>query len=183
MREPGYTLRDADPEREDVVYFVQGEDGGPIKIGFTQDMSLRLPQLQTGYPHKLVVRRIVSGGQHVEEMLHGHFAGLRLMGEWFEPRAELLEMARGLSGVANESDEYQRGYEEGRQDALWEIFNALGAWGTPTHGFRGINSKAAEVFADAWRASWGQVEYLYRRSSFHLSGTNKRTSRTLEEVK
>src|ERR1017187_677078 len=42
------------------VYFAQPVDGGPIKIGVTNDLRLRLSGLQTGSPVKLVLRHSIE---------------------------------------------------------------------------------------------------------------------------
>jgi len=78
------------------VYFIQGEYGGPIKIGIANDIQSRLASHQTGSP---VILRIVgissNGGKKLESKLHKQFADIRLHGEWFEATPELLSYIHG----------------------------------------------------------------------------------------
>jgi hypothetical protein len=64
---------------EQLVYFVQGIDGGPIKIGIAVDPDERLRELS---------------GQAKEAEIHARFRHERLWGEWFEPEFEVVEFAR-----------------------------------------------------------------------------------------
>lgn len=80
---------------EQLVYFVQGVDGGPIKIGLAADPDERLKELQVGSPARLLVRCVLAGGSLVERELHLQFAASRLWGEWFEPTPALMEIAHG----------------------------------------------------------------------------------------
>lgn len=84
------------------VYFVQPEEGGPIKIGVTNDIDRRLAGLQTGSPVRLVLRHHIEAGTSgqayaLERDLHGRFHSYRLHGEWFEASAELAKLANGLA--------------------------------------------------------------------------------------
>lgn len=72
------------------VYFIQGQDDGPIKIGFTRDVAGRLRQLQTGHHDRLRVLRSMRGDKALEAWLHRRFAAHRLTGEWFTPHRDLL---------------------------------------------------------------------------------------------
>lgn len=78
------------------LYFIQGRDGGPIKIGMTSALGARLASLQAASPLTLVVLAIIpsapSGQTGYREIdLHELFAGHRLHGEWFVPAPELLD--------------------------------------------------------------------------------------------
>lgn len=76
-----------------VTYFIQGEDGGPIKIGFTKNRPAeRLTELQIGSPVELAFIGFIEGRK--EPMLHRKFAHLRLHGEWFVNAPELCEFIR-----------------------------------------------------------------------------------------
>jgi hypothetical protein len=80
------------------VYFIQGEGGGPIKIGHATYVKSRLKELQSGSPVKLVVLATTPGREREERALHDRFASHRLHGEWFSPAPELLEYIRGIAG-------------------------------------------------------------------------------------
>lgn len=72
------------------TYFVQSEDGGPIKIGFTSKApEERLCQLQTGSPTKLRIVGLIP--QDREKELHVKFAKHHSHGEWFRPVKQILE--------------------------------------------------------------------------------------------
>jgi hypothetical protein len=68
-----------------VIYFIQGIDGGPVKIGYTSssDAQSRLASIQTGSPVKLIVRATLPGNVIDEAEWHRRFAEHRLSGEWF----------------------------------------------------------------------------------------------------
>jgi hypothetical protein len=80
------------------VYFVQAGDGGPIKIGLTDDVRARMAQLQTGNPFKLKLLGFFIGSVHDERALHTRFARWRLEGEWFVVTPELLHLIEGRCG-------------------------------------------------------------------------------------
>lgn len=79
-----------------MIYFIrQGEDG-PVKIGFARDagaVDTRLRTFQTGHSETLHLLGMRPGDLADEAALHQRFAAARLRGEWFEPTAELLELA------------------------------------------------------------------------------------------
>lgn len=72
------------------VYFIQGVDGGPIKIGTSTDVESRLRTLQCASPVKLRVVGVVSGGVGLESQLHRRLALHRLHGEWFAAAPEVI---------------------------------------------------------------------------------------------
>lgn len=76
----------ADP----VVYFIQAENGGPIKIGVAKDPAKRLTELQATSPYTLLILGTVGGGFRREKELHAQFADWRLHGEWFSDDCEDL---------------------------------------------------------------------------------------------
>ncbi len=78
------------PDCKSVVYFVQS-DTGPIKIGVTSALKLRLAELQTGCPYALTLLLAIPGDQKVERRLHGFFSESRTKGEWFRPDELLMK--------------------------------------------------------------------------------------------
>lgn len=78
------------------VYFVQCGTTRLIKIGTTADLQLRLAQLQTGSPTRLVIMAGMEGGQAEEQDMHRRFASLRSHGEWFYDGYHLLRLISGL---------------------------------------------------------------------------------------
>ena len=73
------------------VYFVQGDKGGPIKIGYTDNVEQRMKLMQTGNPEKLILLHLTRGGKILEEQLHIRFSSYHYRGEWFEPAKEILD--------------------------------------------------------------------------------------------
>lgn len=63
------------------VYFLQGDNGGPIKIGYSKDVSKRIKELQTGFPARLTVLALMPGSRTTEAELHRKFKVHRLQGE------------------------------------------------------------------------------------------------------
>ena len=98
-----------------MVYFVQGEKLGLIKIGYCIDITrfkTRLQILQIGSPDKLKVLLVVEEYPH-DGMLHGYFKEIRSHGEWFRPEKCLLDFiskARTNSISAWREMESDRGY-------------------------------------------------------------------------
>lgn len=78
------------------IYFIQGENGGPIKIGFTENISKRLKGLQTGHCDNLVVLATFPGKMQNEKDLHSKYGEIRLRGEWFKPTEELIKYIKTL---------------------------------------------------------------------------------------
>lgn len=78
------------PSNGSVVYFIQAIDGGPIKIGFTRNLTTRLAALQNSHPERLIVVAAFPGGPAEEGELHHTFRAIRLKGEWYAPSSDLL---------------------------------------------------------------------------------------------
>lgn len=74
-----------------MVYFLQPVDGGPIKIGFSDDVEFRRVQLEGTYGCPLALLATMNGGRQEEAEIHERFAHLRLgRTEQFRPAADLL---------------------------------------------------------------------------------------------
>lgn len=76
------------------VYVIQGESGGPVKIGWAIDPERRLRQLQCGSPMRLSVLACLSGEQTLEKHLHIEGKQERSHGEWFNWNARTSEWLR-----------------------------------------------------------------------------------------
>jgi hypothetical protein len=72
------------------VYFIQGESGGAIKIGITQDIKKRIAGMQTGHPDTVIELAIIPGDTFMESYIHEMFKEYRLRGEWFKPSEAIL---------------------------------------------------------------------------------------------
>lgn len=85
------------------VYFIQGECGGGIKIGFSKKPEERLKQLQTGYPDTLKILCLVPGNEQTERIFHKQFDAFRLNGEWYKPNNVLLDSINELNAKYNQN--------------------------------------------------------------------------------
>jgi meiotically up-regulated gene 157 (Mug157) protein len=65
------------------VYLIRAGDHGPVKIGWSDNVALRLVKMQADNHERLTVLRLFAGGLAEEEMLHERFADNWLHGEWF----------------------------------------------------------------------------------------------------
>jgi len=79
-----------------LIYFVQGQRSGLIKIGYSTSIKARLRTLRTASPEPLEVLAIVEGTKDDERALHERFRFARSHGEWFHPRRRLLEHVESL---------------------------------------------------------------------------------------
>ena len=81
-------------ERHGVVYFVEAGLGGPVKIGWTQDVERRIAELQTANAHKLNLLGTVVGTMEDEASTHARFSHLRLEAEWFTNSPEIHQFLK-----------------------------------------------------------------------------------------
>lgn len=79
---------------EGFVYFVQSGSGGPIKIGWSQDVDRRMAELQVGNAHRLIFLGKIAGRMEDESATHAKFAHLRMEGEWFRDAPEVHDYVR-----------------------------------------------------------------------------------------
>jgi hypothetical protein len=81
------------------VYFIQEQNDGPIKIGYSARPEKRLSDLQTGNPDQLHLRHVIPGDRQVERQLHRRFEPARIRLEWFggEYLPIILAFAGGLA--------------------------------------------------------------------------------------
>jgi hypothetical protein len=91
---------------EGCVYFIQGVDGGSIKVGHTMDLARRFAEIQACSPSELRVLVAVPGSLKDERYFHGILKEERLHGEWFECSIGALMLVLGLQGK-----EWKREYD------------------------------------------------------------------------
>lgn len=72
------------------IYFIQGTDGGLVKIGWATSPAVRMAHMQAHCPVVLTLLHSEPGNGKQERELHARFSALRKHGEWFEPGADLL---------------------------------------------------------------------------------------------
>lgn len=95
------------------VYVVgRGEQGDPVKIGWSGTPEKRLKELQTGSPHLLRLLDRHPGPDDLETFLHDRFAPLRLHGEWFlieDAVSRIAEAVRSWDGREAAAFKYRPG--------------------------------------------------------------------------
>lgn len=77
------------------VYFIFNRDSNSIKIGRAEDVEQPLKSLQTSSPIPLKLLKVIQvnsmkEAQNLERSLHVKFSHLRMSGEWFKAKQELL---------------------------------------------------------------------------------------------
>lgn len=85
------------------IYAIQGEHGGPVKIGSTRDPAMRLRELQAASPMPLRIVRSFPGNRVMESRLHDQLRHLRINGEWFRDEPELWEAFATAASTAEAS--------------------------------------------------------------------------------
>lgn len=108
--------------RQSVIYFLQSENGGHVKIGHAEDLAKRVCNLQTSRPDTLIVLASVPGTVGDERALHAAFADHRDKGEWFQPVPALMDLIQAVSRdglaairqVTNRDATPVTGHESGR---------------------------------------------------------------------
>lgn len=73
------------------VYFIQEENDGLIKIGYSRNPNRRLKSLQTNNPRKLRILKVIDGEMCRETYLHHRCSKFNASGEWFHPHPELID--------------------------------------------------------------------------------------------
>ncbi len=99
-------LRIADDNSKGVIYFVQGEYGGPIKIGFSTDLRKRLGSLQSSNPYKLILLMAIPGSRKTEQGIHDRLNAHWLRGEWYNDAPAIYEKIERLR------EKHRKIYEE-----------------------------------------------------------------------
>jgi hypothetical protein len=74
------------------TYFLQAGTSGPIKIGSTRNLAVRIRTLMTMSPVPLRFLGVMKGDH--EEACHMHLGAFRIHGEWFTPEEPVLQFIR-----------------------------------------------------------------------------------------
>ena len=75
-----------------MIYFIQQEPGGAIKIGYAKNnIQERIATFQTASPYKLVLIKSMEGSPATEAALHREFKDDLIRNEWFNPSSKLME--------------------------------------------------------------------------------------------
>jgi hypothetical protein len=69
------------------LYFIQGSEGSPVKIGLAVFPQIRLKELQTGNWDKLRILMLIRRCDRcLESILHKELSDFRINGEWFDAK-------------------------------------------------------------------------------------------------
>ncbi len=79
-----------------MIYFIQVENNGPIKIGNAKKPEQRLKTLQIGNPKKLNLIAVIPGGSPLESKIHRDLKDFKRSGEWFNPTTEVLDYIQNI---------------------------------------------------------------------------------------
>lgn len=88
----------------DHVYFIRCGEDGPIKIGWSTDVSRRITEIAQGLPDPAILIAQIPGGRELEARLHRALTEYRRRNEWFHPVQEvralsILAKTKGLPAV------------------------------------------------------------------------------------
>ncbi len=74
-----------------MIYFMQPVGGGPVKIGFSDDVDKRREQLERHYGRPLALLATMPGDMGIEYEIHRRFSHLRFgRTEQFRPASDLM---------------------------------------------------------------------------------------------
>lgn len=109
-----------------MIYFLQPVDGGPVKIGTSENVEARHRQLEAHYGVPLALLATMPGGRAEEAEVHAQFDHLRLgRTEQFRPAPELMAyIGRPLLVGANPA------IVEALKPALESVSNVMSIRGT-----------------------------------------------------
>lgn len=107
------------------VYMAQFGHDGPVKIGVSNQVSVRLRSIDSALWDRLKLLRLFEGGRNEERLLHQQFHRHVIAGEWYRYTEQMLGEIplRELFGCAEVLPTY-----EGRKDAERVRSEALRAW-------------------------------------------------------
>ncbi len=81
------------------IYFIQGIEGGLIKIGYAEYLNKRLERIQACSPVRLKILINFHGRSLKEELIHKQFSKYRQHNEWFEPAPEIIEYIESIKNL------------------------------------------------------------------------------------
>ncbi len=99
-----------------MVYFIKAND--KLKIGYANDPTKRIINMQVTNPYKLEVLLIIDGAYDLEKDLHKRFRESRLIGEWFELTDEIKEY---IADNHSNDRKYEFGFDNHEYDSNQKI--------------------------------------------------------------
>ena len=79
-----------------MIYFIQVENKGPIKIGYAKKPEQRLKTLQIGNHKKLNLIAVIPGEPPLESKIHRDLKDFKRNGEWFNSTTEVLYYIKNI---------------------------------------------------------------------------------------
>lgn len=79
-----------------MVYFIQVENNGPIKIGVAVNPAKRFKTIQGCNHEKLVMIGTIPGAHSLETKIHRDLRKYNIHGEWFKPEKKVLQYIQQL---------------------------------------------------------------------------------------
>lgn len=77
-----------------MVYFIEANKR--IKIGYTENPTQRISDIQVSSPYKINVLLLINGTVRYEKLIHKKFKPYRLRGEWFSYNKNIIEYINNL---------------------------------------------------------------------------------------
>lgn len=71
------------------IYFCRASGKGPVKIGYSRDVVVRLRELQVSHHTELHLFALIEGTHADEQALHRRFKAQHIKGEWFKVEGAL----------------------------------------------------------------------------------------------
>jgi hypothetical protein len=96
-----------------MIYFIQEENNGPIKIGKCDNHEIRIKQLQTANPKKLTPVAVIPGTIPRETKIKKDLKEFHIRGEWYSPHKSVFEYIKTIQNI-----EYQD-FQGGKFAVLW----------------------------------------------------------------
>jgi len=76
-------VRSADKAKVGLLYIIASDEQNAVKVGFAENLEMRLANLQTGNPAKLRIRFTHAATRGAEETLHRFLKPYRIGREWY----------------------------------------------------------------------------------------------------
>lgn len=144
-----------------MIYAIQAGEGGPIKIGFAEDVRSRMSSLQTGCPVRLTLLGTceVSDDRVVEQHIHKMNRAFRMSGEWFVPGWHVMETVEEIK--AGTLDQFVA------RDMAEEI---LRKYRPQSDLQKALNLLSALVKAGKWKHVWEKRSALVKEHDQAAAG-------------
>jgi len=133
------------------IYVIQGENGGPVKIGRSSTPHSRASYLQCGNPYELRVVKCFSGvPSRLERQLHVRLQKYQVRNEWFAEEALGLvaDLVRELTGGSRSPSDHPSNTAK-RRAALRAILRASSEPAVTLDGLRGQLEQIAGIAREA----------------------------------